>query len=399
MKTKAISTQELLNCRNNPEILVADIRPSVAYNGWKLKDENRGGHIPGAINLELIWVNDLSKNALSLFLISKGITPQKTIIVYGYEIDNCRQMAKILMEIGVIRVLVYELWQQEWANDPNLPLEHLPGYEKLVYAEWLNKQIQERPSRDSSLFEVSWRGFREYEAGHISGAKHLDLYSFESPLSHNICEDDELLKKIQSYGITHNSSIVLYGRDMMPATRAACILMYAGVEDVRILNGGLKSWLEAGFTVEPGVQHPAYVVDFGVDKPINPGYIIGIEAVKQLLLEKTGLLVSVQSWNEFNGETSGYEYIESKGHIPGAIWGYSGSDPYHLQDYRNLDDTMRSYIEIASNWQKISITPDKRVVFYCGTGWRASEVFFYAYLMGWRNISVFDGGWFEWCQY
>ncbi|MEJ2247847.1 MAG: rhodanese-like domain-containing protein, partial [Acidobacteriota bacterium] len=34
--------------------------------------------------------------------------------------------------------------------------------------------------------------------------------------------------------------------------------------------------------------------------------------------------------------------------------------------------------------------------FYCGTGWRASEAFFYAYLMGWERISVYDGGWFEW---
>jgi rhodanese-related sulfurtransferase len=35
-------------------------------------------------------------------------------------------------------------------------------------------------------------------------------------------------------------------------------------------------------------------------------------------------------------------------------------------------------------------------VFYCGTGWRASLAFFYAWLMGWEQIAVFDGGWFEW---
>lgn len=30
--------------------------------------------------------------------------------------------------------------------------------------------------------------------------------------------------------------------------------------------------------------------------------------------------------------------------------------------------------------------------------WRASLDFYYAWLMGWENISVYDGGWFEWSQ-
>jgi Rhodanese-like domain len=36
--------------------------------------------------------------------------------------------------------------------------------------------------------------------------------------------------------------------------------------------------------------------------------------------------------------------------------------------------------------------------FYCGTGWRASEAWFCALLMGWQRISVYDGGWLEWAQ-
>jgi thiosulfate/3-mercaptopyruvate sulfurtransferase len=41
---------------------------------------------------------------------------------------------------------------------------------------------------------------------------------------------------------------------------------------------------------------------------------------------------------------------------------------------------------------------DQRAAFYCGTGWRASEAFFYAYLMGWSQIAVYDGGWLEWSE-
>jgi hypothetical protein len=59
---------------------------------------------------------------------------------------------------------------------------------------------------------------------------------------------------------------------------------------------------------------------------------------------------------------------------------------------------MRNYHDIAAQWRTWGITPDKQVAFYCGTGWRASEAFFYAYVMGWRMLSVYDGGWWAWVQ-
>ena len=80
------------------------------------------------------------------------------------------------------------------------------------------------------------------------------------------------------------------------------------------------------------------------------------------------------------------------------MWGNCGSDAYHMQHYRNVDNTMRAYPEIAAKWEEAGITPDKWVAFYCGTGWRASETWFYAYLMGWQRIAVYDGGWFEWSK-
>ena len=67
-----------------------------------------------------------------------------------------------------------------------------------------------------------------------------------------------------------------------------------------------------------------------------------------------------------------------------------------MEHFRNPDNTLREFHEIAANWRTWDIGPDHRVCFYCGTGWRASEAFFAAYLMGFDNISVYDGGWYEW---
>ena len=104
------------------------------------------------------------------------------------------------------------------------------------------------------------------------------------------------------------------------------------------------------------------------------------------------------AWNEHIGKVSGYNYIVPAGRIAGDVWGNCGSDAYHMQHYRTVDNTMRAYPEIAANWAGAGITPDKWVAFYCGTGWRASETWFYAYVMGWKNIAVYDGGWFEWSK-
>ena len=59
-------------------------------------------------------------------------------------------------------------------------------------------------------------------------------------------------------------------------------------------------------------------------------------------------------------------------------------------------NTMFNYEMIADRWELWGITPDKEVSFHCGTGWRASETYFYAYALGWEDIHVYDGGWYEW---
>jgi thiosulfate/3-mercaptopyruvate sulfurtransferase len=172
--------------------------------------------------------------------------------------------------------------------------------------------------------------------------------------------------------------------------------MYAGVEDVRLVDGAFNAWLAAGYEVDTQEHKPTPAQAFGAEIPARPGYMVDLEEAKELIADPGGVLVSIRSWPEFIGENSGYHYIGPRGRIAGAVWGNCGTDAYHMQNYRNMDNTMRDYHEIEVTWREMGITPDKRVAFYCGTGWRASETFFYAYLMGWPSVAVYDGGWFEW---
>ena len=73
--------------------------------------------------------------------------------------------------------------------------------------------------------------------------------------------------------------------------------------------------------------------------------------------------MSIRSWPEFVGTTSGYSYIKPKGEIAGARWGHAGSDSTHMEDFHNPDGTMRSADDIAAMWQQWNILPNQQVSF------------------------------------
>jgi thiosulfate/3-mercaptopyruvate sulfurtransferase len=283
-------------------------------------------------------------------------------------------------------------------------MDNLPGYDKLVHPAWLHRMLlgkrPESTARDKPclLFEVRARDATAYHTGHIPGAVPFSTHAVESgPLWNRRC-DTELEEALAAHGIAQHSTVVLYSRDTTAAARVAALLLYAGVDGVHVLDGGLKAWLAAGYPVETLPRQAMPIPSFGRVYPNHHPYVIDAEEAHAVLADEGAALVSIRSWSEYIGATSGYAYIQPKGRIAGDVWGYAGSVPRCMNHYRNVDNTMRSYHEIAANWRLQGITPDKRVAFYCGTGWRASEAFFYAYLMGWTQIAVYDGGWLEWSQ-
>ncbi|SHK51529.1 rhodanese-like domain-containing protein [Paramaledivibacter caminithermalis] len=400
-KKAVITKKELVKELENDKYIVVDTRSEAAYIGWRTEGEARGGHIKGAVDFPYKWIKELKNNELKTALSGKGIVPEKTIVVYDSNGKESIAMAEILKDLGYENVLIYENGMKEWAADDSLPMERLKNYDKLVSAAWIKDLIGGKNPENYNgnvykIFEVSWGEPKDYNAGHIPGAIHLDTNEIEEEPLWNRKSDKDLEKMLLKYGVTHDTTVIVYGADSTAAARAASIFMYCGVEDVRLLNGGFNAWKSAGYEVETQTNEPVPVESFGVQVPAHPEYIIDTKEAKEILAKDNEELVSIRSWAEYLGKTSGYSYIKPKGRIKGAVWGHAGSDPYHMEDYRNINGTMRNYKEITKNWKEFGITPDKRVAFFCGTGWRASEAFFDAYLMGWENIAVYDGGWYEW---
>ena len=415
---EVVTTAELARRLGEPGLSVVDVRPLPQYNGWRAPGAVRGGHVPGAVALPAAWLPRIDDNELRSLLETKGIASAGELIAYGEPADVELFHGRVAEHLAT-RIRTYGEGWQAWSAVEGLPVERLAGVERLVHPDWLSELLaggspEAAPTGRFLLFHVNFGVPEEYAENHLPGALYLDTNQLESPRDWNRRPAEDLDAAVRALGITHDTTVILHGRDtegeanekwpgrragQIAATRAALILSYCGVEDVRLLDGGYDAWVQAGYPLDTTPHMPSSVPDFGVEIPVRPELIVDLDEAKQIVADPDGAaLVSVRTWDEHIGRRSGYNYIGPAGRIAGDVWGNCGSDAYHMQHYRNLDNTMRPYPEIAANWQDAGITPDKRIAFYCGTGWRASETWFYAQIMGWPDAAVYDGGWFEWSK-
>jgi thiosulfate/3-mercaptopyruvate sulfurtransferase len=115
---------EVRKANDNPNYVIIDARTPEEYNGTD-ETELRKGHIPGAININYTEMLDSkgmlkSKEALSALFLAKGVSPDKTIIVY------CASSVRASIEFFALEsileypnVKVYDGAFNEWQSDEN----------------------------------------------------------------------------------------------------------------------------------------------------------------------------------------------------------------------------------------------------------------------------------------
>jgi len=246
-----------------------------------------------------------------------------------------------------------------------------------------------KAQRNAIVAEVSWNSSKDYDAGHIPGAIHINTDAFEngSPRWH-LRPVSELHAAIGKLGIRPDSTVVIYSAKTIAAARVWWVLSYAGVRDVRYLDGGLAAWKRAGYAVSttPARRPPAQFF-----APTRDELLATTDYVKTA---KDAVLADVRSPREFRGDVSGYSYLDAKGRIPGAVAVNDADDSARL--YQNADGTLRDLASIRARWRAAGILDGREIVFYCGGGWRSSLAFLYARAMGLANVRNYSDGWSAW---
>ncbi|MBI1765162.1 MAG: sulfurtransferase [Acidobacteria bacterium] len=402
-----------------PDFALVDVRSDEEYLGWPAPGQTRGGHLPGAVHWPWQWAlaaDGVMRQAeeLKTLWTAHGLTSDKEIALYSNAGTRAGFAYFALRLLGYPRVAVYEGGMNEWSKTEKLPLNAAPRYETIVSAAWV-KAVQDfyapnakapRPASYRTerfvILETSWGALtaaKDYNQGHVPGALHLDTDDFENgyPRWH-LKSVAALQQVIGRHGITPETTVIVYSQQTIAAARVWWVLNYAGVQDVRFFNGGYQAWQAAGYAGETEVRQPPAV---SFSAPPRAEWLATTEYVRANFDNGNVWLADARSEAEYRGEISGYDYMALRGRIPGALPIGDADDKARL--YQDHDGTLRSVSEIAVRWAQAGLKAGhdgpgfaREVIFYCGSGWRSSLTFLYAYLLGYGNIRNYSDGWSAW---
>jgi thiosulfate/3-mercaptopyruvate sulfurtransferase len=248
-----------------------------------------------------------------------------------------------------------------------------------------------------------------------AGTNQEKYYPFyDCPADGNLLPYHELVGVLEHLGISPDTQVVVYGTEPdgpMAAARIVWGLIYAGVKNVRMLDGGIGAWLKFGGKVTENITKARELggeKDSAADSVATwiprSDFLATMEEVQRISerpRDAAGKLVDVRKAGEWDGTcTDYYTFFSDAGHIPNS---------YFQGDWKILLDgdsgKIGSNLEaVAQHWRELGIidadveTGKTELIFYCGTGWRSSLSFLVAKLLGLRARNFDDGfyGWSWW---
>ena len=262
--------------------------------------------------------------------------------------------------------------------------------EVLVSTQWVADNLKDPKLR---LVEVDV-DTSAYDQGHVPGAIGWNWQTqLQDSLRRNLASKAEFERLAGHSGISNDSKVVLYGdNNNWFAAWAFWQFKYHGHQDVQLMNGGRKKWIEEKrplSTDKPKVTPTNYKAK----EPDNSIRAFRNE-IFAFLDKKSHNLVDVRSPDEFTGKIIAPpglpETAQRAGHIPGA-----NNIPWSKAV--NEDGTFKSADELKKLYGDAGVDPSKPTVAYCRIGERSSHTWFVLrYLLGYKDVKNYDGSWTEW---
>ncbi len=243
------------------------------------------------------------------------------------------------------------------------------------------------------LSDPTW-GYKNYLNGHIPGAffadldKHLSSKVTLNSGRHPLPDEKQFISFCSLLGITFTSQVVLYDTVSGAfAGRLWWLLRSYGHSDVRLLDGGLKAWIDKGYPTDSD-KPLSTSTDF--EGKFSKKLLISTAEMEDIVNNNIYLIIDARSPARYSGEEEPIDAIA--GRIPGAI------NIFHQE---NLDDnglfkspdSLRKIYRSAIN----EINPEN-VIVYCGSGVTSCLDLVALSVLGVDNARLYLGSWSEWIR-
>jgi thiosulfate/3-mercaptopyruvate sulfurtransferase len=242
-----------------------------------------------------------------------------------------------------------------------------------------------------AVLDVRWalgdsHGRDHYLDGHIPTAVYADLDTeLAAPPApargrHPLPEISDLQRAARAWGLRAGQPVVVYDNSGgLAAARAWWLLRWAGVADVRILDGTLGAWTGAGFELSCREEHPA-----GGDVILSPGHLPVLTAEQAAVLARDGVLLDARAGERYRGEVEPVD--PQAGHIPGAV---SAPTTGNLA----ADGTFATPQALRARFAAAGA--GRTVGVYCGSGVTAAHTVAALRIAG-LDAALFPGSWSAW---
>lgn len=249
--------------------------------------------------------------------------------------------------------------------------------------------------RPPVVLDVRWAlgdpaGREHHREGHVPGSVYVDLETeLASPPSpgsgrHPLPDLASLQAAARRWGITGGRGVVVLDAvNGMSAARAWWLLRWAGVTDVRLLDGALAAWRRAGFDLESGERAPA-----PGDVVLRAGGlpVLDIDGVAALAAAGDGVLLDARAGERYRGEV---EPVDPRaGHIPGAL---SAPTAANLSP----DGTFLPAETLRARFATLGADGAGPVGVYCGSGVTAAHEIAALAAAG-MDAALYPGSWSAW---
>jgi thiosulfate/3-mercaptopyruvate sulfurtransferase len=236
-------------------------------------------------------------------------------------------------------------------------------------------------------YTLTGEGPSLYAVAHVPGAPHLDLDAvLAGPPGkggrHPLPDPAVLEEGLRALGVGGGETVVVYDQQTsLAAARAWWVLRWAGLGDVRVLDGGLAAWQAAGLDVTTAVPSP----ETG-DVVVRAGSVPVLDAEDAARVARDGILLDSRAGERFRGETEPIDAVA--GHIPGA-----GNAP--MAEQLQADGRFRPARELRDYFTGLGAADSLEIGTSCGSGVTAAHTALALHLAGFE-ATPYIGSWSHW---